>query len=282
MWITRRGFVWLALVIVTCAVDAPLTTSQEMQAKPKASSTLANGRQILASNCAACHGIDGKGSERAPNIADGAHMRQLSDAQVEHIIANGIPGTGMPAFHSLPDSAIHDLIAYLRSLEGTENNASLPGDPQKGETVFFGQGRCSNCHMIAGRGGFIASDLTDYARTHSAEQIRSAIADNGSGDRGPVRLATATLRNGQKFVGRVRNEDNFSLQLQSLDGTFHFIMKSDLEKLDYDAQPLMPTNFGSSLTASELNDLISYLLSAGGNTDPQKRANQNDMDNLDD
>jgi cytochrome c oxidase cbb3-type subunit III len=282
MLMTRRVLGWLALIIVTCAVNVPIAISQEMQAEPKTSSTLAEGRQILASNCAACHGIDGKGSERAPNIADGAHMRQLSNAQLEHIISNGIAGTGMPAFHSLSNSGIHELIAYLRSLEGAENNAKLPGDPQKGEAIFFSQAGCSNCHMIAGKGGFIASDLTDYARSHSAEQIRSSLVDSGSGDRGQVRLATATLRNGQKFVGRVRNEDNFSLQLQSLDGTFHFIMKSELEKLDYDSQPLMPANFGSSLTATELNDLISYLLKAAGNTDPRKRANENDMDNLED
>lgn len=269
------------LVTLSCVASALLAISQVGSSHPT-SPSLDRGKQLLASNCAACHGIDGKGSERAPNVADGAHMRQLSDAQVEQIIANGIPGTGMPAFHSLPDSQIHDLIAYLRSLEGTEKSAKLPGDPQKGERIFFGRARCSNCHTVAGRGGFIASDLTDYAHTHSAEQIRGAILDSGSADKGQVRLATATLRSGEKFVGRVRNEDNFSLQLQSMDGTFHFVTKSELEKLDYDSQPLMPTNFGSTLTASELNDLISYILSAAGNTDPQKRANEHDMDNLED
>jgi cytochrome c oxidase cbb3-type subunit III len=282
MLITRRVLGSLALVIVTCVVNAQVATSQEMKTEPRAPSTLAMGRQILASSCAACHGIDGKGSERAPNIADSPHMRQLSDAQLEHVIANGIAGTGMPAFHSLPDSRIRELIGYLRSLEGRQQNVKLPGNPQRGEAIFFGLAGCSSCHMIAGRGGFIGSDLTDYARTHSTEQIRSAILDSSSDDKEQVRLATATIRNGEKFMGRVRNEDNFSLQLQSMDGTFHFIMKSELEKLDYDAQPLMPTNFGSSLTARELNDLISYLLSAAGNTDPQKRANENDMDNLED
>jgi cytochrome c oxidase cbb3-type subunit III len=274
---------WLsAVAILAWAANVGIADSQATNLDGRSASGLIEGRQLLASNCGACHGIDGKGSERAPNIADSPHMRQLSDAQLEHIVADGIPGTGMPAFHSLSNSRIRELIAYLRSLEGTKNSAKLRGDPQRGEAIFFGRAGCSNCHMIAGRGGFIASDLTDYARTHSTEQIRAAILDSSSGDTGQVRLATATVRNGEKIVGRLRNEDNFSLQLQSIDGTFHFIMKSELEKLDYGAQPLMPTNFGSSLTASELNDLISYLLSAAGNTDPQKRANENDMDDLED
>jgi cytochrome c oxidase cbb3-type subunit 3 len=61
-------------------------------------------------------------------------------------------------------------------------------------------------------------------------------------------------------VGRIRNEDNFSLQLQTEDGTFHFITKSDLEGLEYNSQPLMPSDYGSTLTTSELNDVVSYLM----------------------
>lgn len=207
-------------------------------------------------------------------------MRQLSDAQLKDIISNGIPGTGMPAFHSLSDSLISDLIAYLRNGGGASNTAAkLPGIPKNGEAIFFGHAGCSKCHMIAGQGGFIASDLTEYARTHSADQVREAILGTNSGAKN-IRLATAVLRNGEKYVGRVRNEDNFSLQLQSLDGTFHFLARSKLKKLDYAPQPMMPAGIGSSLSASELNDLISYLLSAAGNADPQVRAKDHEMDDL--
>jgi hypothetical protein len=31
-------------------------------------------------------------------------------------------------------------------------------------------------------------------------------------------MATVTTRGGKKYTGRIRNEDNFSLQLQTLDG----------------------------------------------------------------
>jgi cytochrome c oxidase cbb3-type subunit III len=239
------------------------------------------GRQVLASNCASCHGLDGKGSERAPNIADSPHMRQLSDAQLKDIIANGIPETGMPAFHSLSDLLVRELIAYLRDRGQAGNTAQLPGSPKNGEAIFFGQAGCSKCHMIAGQGGFIASDLTEYVRTHSEDQVRAAILGTSSEEK-HIRLATAVLRNGEKYVGRVRNEDNFSLQLQSLDGTFHFLARSELEKLDYDPQPMMPSSIGSHLSASELNDVISYLLRAAGNAGPQVRAKDNEMDDFED
>lgn len=205
-------------------------------------------------------------------------MRQLSDAQLKDIISNGIPGTGMPAFHSLSDSLVSDLIAYLRNGEGA-SNAKLPGTPKNGEVIFFGRTGCSKCHMIAGRGGFIASDLTEYARTHSVDQVRGAILGNSPGEK-RARLATVVLRNEKKYVGRVRNEDNFSLQLQSLDGEFHFFARSEVKKLDYDPQPMMPPSIGSSLSADELNDLISYLLTAAGNAEPQVRAKDHEMDDL--
>lgn len=272
---------WLALVVIACAGNSPRAASQQVKPGPNESSALAKGRQILASNCAACHGLDGKGSERAPNIADSPNMQRLSDAQLSAIISDGIAGTAMPAFHSLHALQVRELIAYLRSLEGVGERVELPGNSERGKVSFFGKAGCFQCHMIAGQGGFIASDLTDFARAHSAEQVRSAILEPSVGKKPPVALATATLRDGRKYVGRVRNEDNFSLQLQILDGTFRLIAKSDLENLAYDPQPMMP-NFASTFTQSELNDLVSFLLSAAGNSTPGKSANENEMDNLED
>jgi hypothetical protein len=41
-----------------------------------------------------------------------------------------------------------------------------------------------------------------------------------------------STQDGQKYSGRVRNEDNFSLQLQTLDGAFHLFMKSELRSFE--------------------------------------------------
>jgi cytochrome c oxidase cbb3-type subunit III len=228
---------------------------------PDASSS-GHGDKLFAGSCAGCHGLDGKGGERAPNIAESPRVQRLSDDQIFGIVENGIPGTGMPPFHTLESSDIKSVIAYLRTLQGTKKPAELPGDPGSGRAIFFGKAKCSNCHMVAGKGGFIASDLSGYARTHSVEETRSAITiPNSAGDR-QSRIVTASTRDGKKYVGRIRNEDNFSLQLQALDGTFHFLAKSDLERLDSSAQSLMPSDYASTLSPNELNDLISYLMTS--------------------
>ena len=70
---------------------------------------------------------------------------------------------------------------------------------------------------------------------------------------------TATMRDGKKLTGLTRNEDNFSLQLQTIDGAFYSIAKSDLQEVQRSTQPLMPTDYGSRLNRTELDDLVSYL-----------------------
>jgi cytochrome c oxidase cbb3-type subunit III len=227
------------------------------------SSVSTRGKQIFASTCAGCHGLDGRGSERAPNIAENSKVQRLSDAQISHIIENGVPGTGMPAFHSLARTDVRAVVSYLRSLQGTKITLKLPGDPIRGETLFFGKAGCSGCHMAAGNGGFIASDLSGYARGHAMDEIQSVIASPTPVSNGQARMVTATTRAGEKYVGRIRNEDNFSLQLQMLDGTFFFVDKSDIERLD-SSQTLMHSDYGSTLSHEELNDLVSYLMRVSG------------------
>jgi cytochrome c oxidase cbb3-type subunit 3 len=265
----------LQFVLVLAALWAASCFAAGTQTPPQKNDkpVSARGKQTFASTCANCHGLDGRGGERAPNITENPKVQRLSDAQIGHIVENGVPGTAMPAFHSLESSDVQAVVTYLRSLQGTKQTVKLPGDPVRGEAIFFGKAGCSGCHMITGKGGVIASDLSSYARTHAVEQIRSAITTPAPASDRQARLVTATIRGGEKVVGRIRNEDNFSLQLQTLDGTFHFVAKSDLEGLEYNPQALMPSDYGSTLTSAELNDVVSYLMkvaNVSGATPPRK------------
>ena len=255
----------LAVLWATSGLAVWSQNAQHNVPQKNIKSVSTQGKQTFTSTCAGCHGLDGRGGERAPNIADSPKVQKLSDAQIFRIIENGVPGTGMPAFHSLARSEVQAVVAYLRSLQGTERTLALPGDPVRGETVFFGKAGCSSCHMAAGKGGFIASDLSGYARSHAVEQIRSAITSPTPGNDRQARMVTATTRGGEKYVGRIRNEDNFSLQLQTLDGTFFFVDKADLVALDT-SQTLMPADYGSTLSSEELNDIVSYLMRVAGAT----------------
>jgi cytochrome c oxidase cbb3-type subunit 3 len=262
-----------ASLLLVCGVVFVASAQNPSQKRPPSSKPdTIQGKRTFTSTCAQCHGLDGKGSERGPNIAERQSVQRLSDSQIFRVIENGVPGSGMPAFHSLEDAQIRAVVAYLRTLQGKNKTAALPGNPEQGKSIFFGKAACSECHMVAGQGGFIASDLSDYARSHTVEQVRSAIVDPASGSR-QVRLVTATLRDGEKFEGRVRDEDNFSVQLQTMDGSFHFLSRSEIDKMEPDSHSLMPSDYGARLDPRELNDVVSYLMSvasASGSPTPTK------------
>jgi cytochrome c oxidase cbb3-type subunit 3 len=222
-----------------------------------------DGARLFAATCASCHGLDGRGGERAPDIAQRQEIQRLSDTQLMRIVQEGVPGTGMPAFHSLRTSQIQALVAYLRTLQGSNKTPTLPGDPERGKQAFVKTG-CSECHMVAGSGGFLASDLSSYGHTHSEDEIRSAITRPNQGVE--ARTVTVKTQDGHSYSGRVRNEDNFSLQLQGPDGTFYFLAKSDLGDIEYSPQSLMPSDYGAGLSPKEVNDIVSYLIKSASDS----------------
>jgi mono/diheme cytochrome c family protein len=85
------------------------------------------GARLYEADCAICHGLksDGKpGAELASTS-----MLNHSPKQWESIIANGVPNTGMPAFHTknkgpLGDEEIASLVEYMGAFkkEAERNN----------------------------------------------------------------------------------------------------------------------------------------------------------------
>src|ERR1700722_2258142 len=218
------------------------------------------GAAIFAANCAGCHGADGRGGEHAPNIATAPEVQHLMDRELAGIIRNGISGAGMPPFSSLKPQDVRDVVAWLRILQGRGDIVKLPGDARSGEVLFFGKARCSECHMVKGKGGFIGGDLSFYGAEARPDQIRGIIVDPEK-NLPPEKKATTVVTNtGQTITGMVRGNNNFSLSLQTPDGAFHFLQKTDLTRIDLGSRSLMPA---SKLEGKEVDDLVSYLLQAG-------------------
>ena len=187
-------------------------------------------------------------------------MQHLSDAQVSSTISDGIPGTGMPAFHAFKERQVRAVVDYLRSLQGKIEERTLPGDAKRGKEVFFGKGDCSSCHTISGKGGFLGPDLTGYGATGSAKAIREEIVKSPRIPSRGYRTAMLTTSAGDQFEGLIRNEDNFSLQLLTKDGSFHLLKKAELQNFEHLNSSLMPDNYRELLSNGELSDLVSYLM----------------------
>jgi cytochrome c oxidase cbb3-type subunit 3 len=235
------------------------------------------GAAIFAANCAGCHGADGRGGEHAPNIATAPEVQHLMDRELAGIIRYGISGAGMPAFSSLKQQEVADVVSYLRVLQGRGDVVKLPGDPNQGKALFFGKAHCSDCHMVNGKGGFIGTDLSFYGAGAKPDEIRAIIVNpdkNLSADKKATTVVTLT---GQQITGMLRVKDNFSLSIQTPDGAFHYLPNSKLARVDLYSSSLMPG--GSTLSGKEVDDLVSYLLKTGDENSKHSPTKSDDDDN---
>ena len=270
-------------VIGLAVLLAPLPFAARPQDNPRAPGSESDtARKVQAKAtfervCASCHGLDGRGGERGPDLVSRREVVGKTDADLVKIVEEGRVAAGMPSFASQGAERLSAIVSYLRTLQGVKTVASLPGDSERGRAIFYGKAHCSQCHMVDGQGGFLAQDLSGYGTAAGVDGIRGAIV-NPNKDLDPRRgLITVTLVDSTMLLGLPRNQDNFSLQMQTLDGAFHLLNKSDIRKLKYEGRSAMPADYGRKLSPEELNDLISFLLYTSGPT-KTPRANKNSDD----
>jgi cytochrome c oxidase cbb3-type subunit III len=114
-------------------------------------------------NCAGCHGKDGQNGA-ALDLANPVYQAWVDDATLRKIIANGEPGTQMPAFAQsaggmLTDEQVDDLVKGMRTAwqnSGALNGQTPPpyqsasqGDAARGQTTY--QTACARCHEQPGK-----------------------------------------------------------------------------------------------------------------------------------
>ena len=167
----------------------------------------------------------------------------------------------MPGFAAYGEDRLRALVGYLRVLQGQTKGEAAPGDAVAGKAVFYGKGKCADCHMVAGKGGFFGGDLTAYAAGgKSVNKIRAAIVSPDKALDPRRGLVTVVRNDGTTISGLARNEDNFSLQLQTADGAFHLLNKADIASQKYEGRSGMPADYGSKLSARQVDDLVSFLM----------------------
>ena len=130
-------------------------------------------RTLYSENCAGCHGTEGRGGA-AIALADPVYLAIADDASIRKVIANGVPGTSMPAFAQsaggmLTDKQIDLITNQIRSRWGRPgilDGANAPSYAAKSAghaangLVAYGT-YCASCHGPQGQGGPKASAITN-------------------------------------------------------------------------------------------------------------------------
>src|SRR5581483_8288660 len=213
------------------------------------------GRRHFEAHCAGCHGADGRGGERGPDIISTEQSRRRSANELSELIRRGIPAAGMPAFQ-LPERELQELTAFIRSRSAPAIESAVAGNVAAGEAFFFGKGNCSSCHMVRGRGGLLGPNLSELGVERTLPEIEQSLRTPGARVAPGFRLITVRLQDGRMVRGFAKNESNYDLQLQSLDGKLHLLRRREIAELTRETASLMPE---VKATEEELRDLIAWL-----------------------
>lgn len=123
-----RAVLALGLFTLSCkGADADLPPAYRKLPVPddlSSPAALERGRVLFLQHCALCHGVagDGHGQRREGFVRPPRDFRsspwrtEATPRRVFHSVREGLPGTAMPSWKTLPDAGLWDLTAYVLSI----------------------------------------------------------------------------------------------------------------------------------------------------------------------
>ena len=219
------------------------------------------GAQLYDEFCSNCHGSEGDGVGNV-NLKAGQFRNASTDQNFRRILTRGIPGTGMPP-GDYADSDLVAIVAYVRNMRDYDGGVVTLGNARIGQVLFEGKADCMSCHRVKGNGSRLGPDLTSIGAVRGAGAMRDTLLDpTGSmlPSNRPMRVVT---RDGVMVSGRRLNEDTYSVQILTDQGTLISLEKVDLQELTVLNTSPMPS-YGDRLSEEELADLLAYLVTLKG------------------
>lgn len=120
---------------------------------PSVPAAAVDARQLFATFCAQCHGIDAKGykSDHAPSLVSPTFLESANAAYLTASIEQGRPGTAMAAYGKavggpLDPAAVAKIVGWLQTQGtlGAELVNAPAGDAQRGQPLYVAN--CQKCH----------------------------------------------------------------------------------------------------------------------------------------
>jgi quinoprotein glucose dehydrogenase len=140
--------------------------------------------------------------------------------------------------------------------------AQSSGDTSNGRRLVESNG-CFECHRIGETGSRLGPDLSDIGRLRTSDVLERAILAPDIEVRPEHRFVRVVTKNGTAVVGRLLNQDAFSIQMLTKDERLQSHLKSSLREHTILEKGLMPS-FDGKLTPQQVVDMVTYLLSLKG------------------
>ena len=252
--------IWvLALAIGSASAGALL------RAQHNTAADIEDGGRVFQNSCANCHGPDGN-EVAGIDLGRGQFRRPMTDQDLAQIIRTGIPGTPMPASNFSEEQAAR-VVAYLRSVAAARQSVTAVGDAVRGKALFESKGTCATCHRVNGTGSRLGPDLTNVGQLRRAVDLERSLLDPDAEVLGNNRFYHVTTKDGVTTTGRLLNLDTFSVQLLDSKEQLRSFVKADVRNHGFAEKSPMPS-YKEKLSAQELADVVSYLVSLKGKTTP--------------
>ena len=206
------------------------------------------GAATFRSQCANCHGADGKGGNGGTDLTTGQFKYAVSEDAMFRVIGKGIPGTAMPGF-ALSGAKAWQVIAFINSLAPTHGAAA--GDAKRGAELFASH-QCMRCHWDT------APDLANTAGRMTRSELRQSILDPSASVAPEYWKWRGTMRDARVVEGRRLNEDTYSVQILDRNGRLVTIDKKDMVASTLDPGSPMPP-FAQKLSGKDLDDILAYI-----------------------
>jgi quinoprotein glucose dehydrogenase len=120
---------------------------------------------------------------------------------------------------------------------------------------------------VNGNGSRLGPDLTSVGQLRRSVDLERSLLDPDAEVLGNNRFYHVTTKDGVTTTGRLLNLDTFSVQLLDSKEQLRSFVKSDVRDHGFVEKSTMPS-YKEKLSAQELADLVSYLVSLKGKANP--------------
>ena len=96
--VASLGLLLCALILAQRIASQEQKSPRSTNAGQRLNTSNVEGKRVFESRCAGCHGLDGRGGERAPDIASNAKTQQRSDGELSRHRRARVAGNGDACF----------------------------------------------------------------------------------------------------------------------------------------------------------------------------------------
>jgi len=156
-------------------------------------------------------------------------------------------------------------IQRLGELFDPHSVLALPGDPERGRQLFFGNAsQCRNCHRVKQEGGIVGPELTEIGKKLKPEELLEAVAEPSRRiDQKYIAYSLLTTE-GKVYSGILAEKSESQIVLNILHGNESQQVRvptSEVEELVPQTKSIMPDRMLRDMTMQQAADLIAYLSS---------------------